>query len=484
LISKKFIRNSIIYTIAGSLPMASAIIFIPLYINYLSPATFGALSIYTGISLLVQIFVTFSFDSSVYTYYHDFKNDKSRLAVFISTIFNFVLLISVITFLLSLLTGAWLFDEVFTKFKILFYPYGLISIVTGIFQALFKINSNLLQTQEKAPEFLYFNLISFLLIVVFTIAGLLFFNDSLAGPITGRCIATGISVIVLLINIYWRYGFHLDFSIIKEMLGFNQGILVYQILQWFNLYLDRFLMGRYLTLTLVGIYDIASKCLMVMEFVIAGFNGSFLPKVFGMIALQKKKKSTIEINRYYNGLTAVSIILIPISILVIPFVINLMAEWFHKPGYASSIELLPYLALGYLFRTLRLYTAMPYPALKKVTLLPFYYLAIMTIKAGLMIWFLWKWEVMGVVFSLLIGYAIESAILYWGIRKEFQFEFNPVKILVVPMLFGSLILVVEPIFGKQFPILVHFSYLILGGFLLLWAFKNELKNLNWRNMIK
>lgn len=342
----------------------------------------------------------------------------------------------------------------------------------------------MLQTQEKASEFLSSNLVSFILIVIFTIAGLYFFNDSLSGPVTGRCIATGISVIILLIRIYSRYGIHLDFSIVKEMLGFNQGILIYQILQWFNLYLDRFLMGRYLSLATVGVYDIASKCLMMIEFVMAGFNGSFLPKVLGKLALQKEKKATVEINRYYNGLTAVSIILIPLSILLIPFVIDVLVDWFHKPGYSSVMDLIPYLALGYLFRTLRLYTSMPYSALKKATLLPFYYFGIIIVKAGLMIWFLWQWKVMGVVFSLVIGYAIESAVLYWGIRKDFRFDFNPVKIIVVPILFGAMVLVAEPFLGKQFPFFTHFGYLIMGGVLLLWAFKNELKNLDWRNLIK
>lgn len=464
--------------------MASAIILMPFYIGYLSPSLLGALSMYMGISLLIQIFVTFSFDSSVYIYYHDYKSEFTQLSIFVSTIFNFVLIICAIVLLISLSVGDLIFDEVLSKFKIHFYPYGLISIVTGFFQALFKINSNLLQTQEKATEFLYSNLISFSLIAIFTVVGLHSFNDSLIGPITGRCIATGISVAILLYKIYSQYGLHLDFSVIKAMLGFNQGILIYQILQWFNLYLDKFLMSRYLSLATVGIYDIASKCLMMIEFVMAGFNSSFLSKVLGKIALQKEKKATIDINRYYNGLTAVAIILIPLAILIIPFVLEVLMKWFNKPDYNSAIELLPYLALGYLFRTLRLYTAMPYAALKKATLLPFYYFPIIVLKAAMMFWFLWHWQVMGVVFSLLIGYAIETIILYWGIRKLFKFEFNPMKILVAPMLFGVVILVVEPMTGKQFPFFTHFGYLIIGVILLLWTYKNELKKLDWRTMIK
>ena len=76
--------------------MASALILLPFYIQYLSTEVYGALQIYLAFSLLVQILVTFSFDTSVYIHYHEFKNDPKKLSVFISSAFVFMLLIGAV----------------------------------------------------------------------------------------------------------------------------------------------------------------------------------------------------------------------------------------------------------------------------------------------------------------------------------------------------------------------------------------------------
>ncbi|MFO0267060.1 MAG: hypothetical protein ACK51D_08950, partial [Cyclobacteriaceae bacterium] len=84
MISARFIKSSLIYTVAGALPMASAIILMPFYGKYLSAELFGALSVYFAFSLLVQIVVTYSFDASLYLNFHEYKHDPKLLATFIS----------------------------------------------------------------------------------------------------------------------------------------------------------------------------------------------------------------------------------------------------------------------------------------------------------------------------------------------------------------------------------------------------------------
>ena len=147
--------------------MASAIILLPFY-SKLPVSIFGALAIYFSFSLLVQIIVTYSFDSSLYINFHEFKNDPKKLSSFISSAFLFILLISTVTGLILAFIGDWVFAHVFSKEEILFFPFGTLSVATGIFQALLKVNNSLLQTQEKPILFLWANLLSFSLIASLT----------------------------------------------------------------------------------------------------------------------------------------------------------------------------------------------------------------------------------------------------------------------------------------------------------------------------
>jgi O-antigen/teichoic acid export membrane protein len=471
LITKRFIRNSIIYTIAGALPMASAIILLPFYYNYLSPSLYGSFALYSGFSLLIQVFVTYSFDTSVYTYFHEYKQDKDKLARFVSSAFTFILILGLLTGLVFMLVGSWVFSKVYSESKILFYPYGLISVVTAIFQAAFKVNSSLMQTQEKAVSFLWFNLLSFSLIAFFTVGGLLIFPNNLIGPIIGRSLAVTITGLWVLVIIYQQFGFHFDFPLIRSTFGFNQPVLAYQVIQWFNNYYDKVMMQFYLPVAQIGIYDFAYKCVSSIEFVLVGLYNSFTPKVLGMVALQTKKKATPEINRYYNGLTAVTILLVGLSIFAFPIIL----KWFNKPTWLAAIVWMPFIAVTYLLRSMRFYVAMPYAAIKYTKPLPYFYFIIVASKIVMMVILIPQYGVTGVIISTWAGYVIEVVMLYLGIRNRFDIQFNVFKLITAPLAMALLVVSIEPWLGTQHPLIVHSLYLLVGVILLIWAYRNELK---------
>jgi O-antigen/teichoic acid export membrane protein len=481
LISKKFIRNSIIYTIAGSLPLASGIILLPFYFRYLSTTVYGASALYTGVSMLVQILVTYSFDSSVYSYFHEFKNDKLKLSTYVSSAFTFILLLSLLMAVILSLSGSFIFEKVFTESRILFYPYGLISVATGIFQAIIKVNSTLLQTQEKASSFLWLNLLSFFLIALFTVGGLYFFPDELVGPIGGRFAAVAITGSWVLFTIYRQFGVHFDFAFLRSTFGFNHPSFLYQVMQWFNGYYDRVLMASFLPMTQVGIYDLTVKVVTAIEFALSGFYNSFFPKVLGIVALQTEKRSTVEINRYYNGLTAVTILLVGLCIFLFPIII----KWFiTKPGYFEAIPWIPFVAVTYLLRTVRFYVTMPYAAIRYQKPLPFFYLLIVAAKIGAMLFLIPRFGIMGVLMSTWIGYCVEVIVLYFGIKNRFRFQVNLFKTVAAPMLMAVLIVALEPWLGSQHPLLLHGGYLFCGVALLGWAYRNELKVIQLSKIIK
>lgn len=473
MISKNFIKSSAIYTIAGALPMASAIILLPFY-SKLPVAVFGALSIYFSLSLLVQIFVAYSFDSSIYIYYHEYKHEPKKLSSFISSAFIFILILSIASGLLLALVGNWVFSSLFKEEQIVFYPFGLLSVATGIFQALLKVNNSLLQTQQKPVLFLWSNVISFSSIAGLTIVGILIFPDSLWGPIGGKLIAALLSAAWVLSFIFRKFGFHFDWDLLKPTFSFNNTSVIYQIQQWFINYYDRFFLLLFISISSLGVYDLALKCMLAIEFVLTGLNSSFYPKVMGLVALQKDKQATVETNRYYHGLTAVAMLLVSVSILVFPVIIELI---FTKSGYQQAIPILPFAAVIYLFRSMRLFVAFPYAALKYSRPLPFFYLVILLIKIGAMFILIKQFGVYGAIASTWISYIAEIVILYWGIKDKFVFKINSLKMIVAPLSLAILIMVLEPLLGIEYPYWAHSLYVMVALAMLGWVYRMEIKKL-------
>ena len=457
--------------------MASAIILLPFYIYHLSTDQYGVLSIYMAFSLLVQIIVTFSFDTSVYIHFHEFKDDRKKLSEFISSAFLCTLFIGAGVGLILTLTGDIIFRYVFTDKPISFYPLGVAAVGSGIFQAVFKVYSNLLQSREKPVTFFWTNVLTFSLIAGFTVLGLQLFPNTLVGPVFGRLLAVGVAGLWVLLVIFREFGLHFNIGWLRDSFSFNAYTFLYQIQQWVINYFDRFIMMLFLVFHDVGVYDFAIKCLIPLELIMNGLHNSFYPKIVGFIVAQREKKSTQLINRYYHGLTAVMMLLVCGCILVLPWAIE---TFVNKPAYQESIQYIPFLAALYILKPIRLYFASPFSILKYTRPLPGIYFVVSLMKIGIILLLIRQYNVFGVIIASLIVCLVEPCLLYLSVRKRFSFQFNSFKLIIAPGLLSLIIFAGE--FVDFIPIhLKGAIYFAVGAILLSWFYRNEIKVLRpWK----
>jgi O-antigen/teichoic acid export membrane protein len=468
--------------VAGTLPLASAVVLLPFYVAYLSTELFGALAIYLALSMLVQILVTFSFDTSLYVHYHDFKTDDKKLSAFISSCFSFMLLLGAGVAGVAALTGEVVFENLFSSQGLVFFPYGFLSVITGAFQALFKVNTSLLQSREQPTWFFWSNLLNFSLIAVLTIAGLKFFPNSLAGPVGARAVAALISGIGALIRIYSEFGVRFNYPLLRSTFAFNAYSFIYQLQLWAVNYLDRMLMLFFLPLDKVGVYDFAFKCMLVVEFTLNGLFNSFFPKVIGKMAERHPKGTTIEINRYYHGLTAAAVLLVAGCIFMFPIILGFVRV---KSGYTDALALMPFIGIIYLLKPLRLYAAMPYSVLKYTRPLPVYYLVVVAVKVLLIFLAVPVWDLYGVVLASAAALVVEILLLFFGSRNRFAFaNLNSYKLIILPVIFGAVILLAELLHLPVRLHLLHLVYIVLGLLLLFWVYRKEFRLIDPMRLIR
>ncbi|HEU5291880.1 MAG TPA: oligosaccharide flippase family protein, partial [Cyclobacteriaceae bacterium] len=469
MISRNFIKSSLVYTIAGALPMASAILLLPFYMLSLSTSDFGALSVYLAFSLLVQLVVTYSFDTSLYVHYHEFKNDKPKLSAFVSSAFVLMLLIGVALAMIILPTGSSVLSAIFKNKTFDFFPNGWLALGGGILQALFKVHSNLLQSREKPETFLWSNFFLFTAIVIFTISGLKFFPQTLLGPLGGRLLALGFASIWVLLRIFREFGIHFDLKLLGTSFNFNFYTFVYQILQWVINYFDRILMVGYLTLASVGIYDFAIKCLVGIELVMNGLHSAIVPKVIRLIHAQEPKGTSLEINRYYNGFVAVMMMVVCAAVWIVPIAIDWISSYLNRPAYQLSSSVIPYIAILFIARSVRLYFSLPYSLLKYTKPLPVIYSIISIIKIGGMVLLVKEYGINGVIISTAASIVVEVLLLFVLSKDRFNFHFNPYKILIAPAIVIFTIAIIEATF-KGNDNLIHFLYCVVCFFVLLFVY--------------
>jgi O-antigen/teichoic acid export membrane protein len=455
--------------------VASAFILLPFYIYYLSTDTFGAFSIFLAFSILVQVLTTFSYDATLYIHYHEFKDDATRLSRYVGSVLWVVAFNALILIVFFLLAGEYITELVFPGESLAFYPYGYVCLLIGVFQTIFKIHNNLLQSRQKPVIFFWSNLMLFSLIAGLTIWGLRRYPDSLAGPLGGRLVAAFVTGAWAGGRMIREFGLHFDWALLRSSLSFNFFTFIYQLQQWVMNYFDRVLLAFFLPLSTVGVYSFAVQCMLAIEFVVNGLFSSFYPKVVSTVMAQPVKAATPEVNRYYYGLTAIILLLVSGSVLVFP----LLLEWFVDKGeYLASIPLIPFIGLLYIFKALRLYYSVPYGILKYTKPLPLIYLLVAGLKVAGMFLLVAPMGVYGIILSGLLSIWLEIVLLYrWG-REKYAYKYNAFKLILLPVSLTVTIAIAEPLWGRSYPVAVHSLYVLVCLVLLFWVYRNEVKYLS------
>ncbi len=358
------------------------------------------------------------------------------------------------------------------------------SVVIGIVQSVFKVYSNILQSREKPGLFFRLNLLHFILLAGFTFPGIVFLPATLMGPIGGRMVAGIIIGGWSLYQVFREFGIHFNFPLLRSTFGYNVYAFIYQVQQWGINYLDRFLLLFLMPssgdLYAVGIYDLATKCLLALEFVLNGLHNSFYPKVVSTITAQTSKGSTPELNRYYYGMAAVIMLLVSASIFTLPFIINFLDT---KNAYQEAVQYLPYVAIIYVLKSQRHYFAVPFGILKYTKPLPIVSSLAFVAKIGLMFLLVRRFGIYGVIFASLASAALELFALRYTLKDRFLFQFNFNKLILVPCALVVLVLALEPLFGAQYDWQLHLGYIIITVAFLLWVYRNELKLLNFSKFL-
>ena len=469
--------------------MASAIILLPFYIYYLPTESYGALTLSLSLAALIQIITAYSFDSSLYIHYHELRNEVEKLNPFISSAFIFMAGLGLVIGISLSIIGQWVFTLVLPGNSISFYPYGFVAVGVGIFQAIFKVHGNLLQTREKPEVFLWSNVCSFGLIAIATIVGLKLFPGTLIGPLGGRLIAAFGSAAWVLFRVFREFGFYFSSPWKYTSRSFNAFTFAYQLQQWVINYIDMFIILFFMpvaALATVGVYAFAVKCLAPIELLLNGLNASMFPQIIKLINKQVKvKSSTTEINRYFYGQISVIMLMIAGSVLLLPWIMSWFVSWFaQKNNYLRALEFVPYIAVLFIFRSMRLFFVVPFNVLKKMKQLTFLSFFISVLKVGLMAIFIVRWQVMGVIAASTLAYAIELVLLWYYLRHDYQMKFNSFKLILAPMFLLLVIVFMEPFLGATYPTSVHLGYAALCALLLWFSYRNELKLVNPFKMFK
>jgi len=473
MISRTFFKSSLIYSLVGALPYASGFLLLPWFTQYLTPQQFGVNAMYIALMYLIQIISSYGLDMSAAVLYFDYKDDKQKVREFLGTVFIGIALLGSITFVVFVSGGLRLFNFVFKSSDFIdLFPYGIFTIISGVFNSIFKTYSGLLIYQQRPERFFWLNISNFALTIGGSLAILYFFPFTLYGPILGRLIPAVVTAFLSLMLVRREYGLSWHSSYLRKTINYCTPIIIYSLLTWVVTYIDRFLIAGLMgDATYVGIYDIAVKMVIGLDLVMTGLINTINPKVYHIWKDHDLKESNLEINRYYNGVTALFLLVIPLFILLVPKVIPLII---HKPIYYQAFGFLAILATGYATRVWFYMFLAPLMFFKRTAALPrvFVISAIFNTVCGVVL--IHFFGLAGAVWTNFLVKPVQALLMYFECRKVYTLKVNKWKIFYTPLIYILVVLTSEALVPPYMKFKAEIGQLLVAVVLIYFAYRKEL----------
>ena len=202
-----------------------------------------------------------------------------------------------------------------------------------------------------------------------------------------------------------------------------------------------------------------------------GLVNSLYPKVFKIWNDGKLTMLTPEVNRYFNGFTSVTMLILPVFVIVIPLIVPFIIT---KNDYSQMFPYLSLLSLGFVTRSLFGIFSAPIYYLKKTKLLPrvFLYSAIcQIIFSVVLIKYFGLW---GAVWAGFIVKVLQVLFLYIETRKIFTFTFNKIKQIYLPLLYAIIVIISEIFMAENYRMIIQIIQMLIIFSLVFWVYRKEL----------
>jgi O-antigen/teichoic acid export membrane protein len=473
MISKTFFKSSLIYSVIGSLPYVSGVILIPFFIANLSTNQFGVNVIYFSMMALFQVFAGFSMESLIGVYYFEFKENKQRLRELIGMVLIISLFIGAALLVLSSIFGPAAYRMLWPKVDSLqFFPFGLFTLMTAIFNAGFKFYSAMLISQQRPVRFFTISILNFTLTIIFSLLLLYQFPYTLTGPILGRMIPAAFTFILSVILMNYEFGLSFNSDLIRPIMSFCIPVVVYSLLIWVVNNIDRFIIQHFFPdSTYVGVYDNAVKITLFIDLIQTGLANTINPKVFTIWKENNLKESTVEVNRYYNGFTALTLLIIPLIVISMPILIPIVIK---KQVYYEALVFLPILTLGFATRGWFFMLTAPIYYFKRTRSLPRIFLFSALFQIACSIILIKYFGLIGAVWTNFLVKPVQAFFLFLESRKIFTFKVNKWKILYLPVIYIGFVIISEAFATNATRFYIEIGQFITSVILVWFAYRREL----------
>jgi len=331
--------------LAGMLPNFVSLFMIPVYARYLDPADYGIVSLVTAFTNILLVFMGLQMGNSLERLYFDYKDAERK--DFFSSVFYGILILNLALILPIHFFGEPFAHLIFPQDNVPYRPFIMLGVFTIFFRSLINYFNMMLRVQERGLNLLINAVINVVLGIAFGLYFIVYREMGAYGVMIGQALAAVIHFTVLLgiLAPHIRPSFKL--SLLRPALAYSLPLIPHALGGILFISSDRFVLGYYVSLGAIGLYDLADKIALVLKVFIGAFNSATLPTF-----IRNTKESREKARIFYRDLMTRWCVMIAGIFLCISLFAEELIWWLLPEKFYGAHVFVPILLASYVFRGL------------------------------------------------------------------------------------------------------------------------------------
>jgi O-antigen/teichoic acid export membrane protein len=343
--SKQFLKRLAGFSIGPIGGALISFIIIPLQTWFVDPTQLGKAAMYTMAFQLTSLFIYLGIDQAYVREYNAEEDKKNLLwnSFVIPFLFSIIIMIIFLYFYEPI--SILLFKSV-EKYIIHKLAYML------PFSVIYVFNTLIIRMQEKAKLFSLIQILNKILLLLFSVIILVFFERNFKGIIAAQYYSMiFISIFTTILNFnYWKYKFKLNITLMKKLLKFGLPLIPASIMSWVLNSMDKIALRTWGTYEDIGIYSAAFKITGVIIILQQAFTMFWIPTLY------RWYENNVPLNKYEMVSDKLNSLLTLVFALIVLFKDQIIL--ILSPDYKQASLVVPFLMFYPVMYTLTYTTSM------------------------------------------------------------------------------------------------------------------------------
>ena len=298
---KQFFKDFAVYGFASVLGKIAAIFLLPVYTSILTKEEYGVMALITSCKGIIDLVSNLNIHSGIARDYYE-TNDRKTL---VSTGFISILLLSSFVFLMGFFTRDFWACRVL-KLDSIYLPafvLMLFSIPCGSLQSYFSI---LTRFNKKSILFAIGSVLQVVISIVISIIGVVVLRKGIVSVFFGLAVSEVVATVFFAFVNRKDLGLRFDSAALKRALIFAIPTLPAILAGWMDNSIGQIIIGRSVSMELLGVYSVALSFASVFTLISNAFNNVWSPYLYENY---REESFRPEVNKVFRLLWAAMILI-------------------------------------------------------------------------------------------------------------------------------------------------------------------------------